>query len=218
MRQFERYSFFYDQINSNRNFSFRCGVIEALAKNPKSILDIGCGTAHYWKYFKAQKVQGIEISKQMISLSPYKENIVNADILTHDYHKMDKYDAVTAVFDVMNYLPSHDFWHMLPIKKRGYFVFDIWNKSKILDEGFKTTTKSVGGISRTITPKVSRDMKTVRLNIFCEGYGLEPIRETHTMYIYSPEDIQNFCGEHYKIRSVIHSASWETWYQLERIK
>lgn len=203
---FKDYAKYYDKINADKKYEQECKFIFKWANKPKSILDLGCGTASYWKYYpEGIFILGIEKSKEMRELSEHKNLILLGDITKV---KMEmKFDCVTALFDVINYIPRHNWWGNIPVKKGGYFIFDIWNKDKVNKDGFKVTKKH----NKTTVP--SRKGNKVILNLFSPEYS-----ELHTMYLYSEEDIVKFCGKNFKIVDKKETSTWQTWYKLERIK
>jgi SAM-dependent methyltransferase len=234
MPMFGDYAKYYDVINRDKPYKKECKFIYKWADKPKSILDIGCGTANYWQYFPIRPI-GIEKSKEMIAQSKYQKCIIQADILnmssisTMPCNRAEMpfsdtnsqkttpttFDCVIALFDVMNYLPSHDWWKSLPLKKGGYFIFDIWDSNKVKKDGFSDSTKIVNGIEREIYPW-KQSKKAVFLIIF--GQKDRPLfsPEIHLMFIYSAKDIQKFCGKEFHIEHVIPTKTWQTWYKLRR--
>lgn len=136
--------------------------------------------------------------------------------------EFEPFDCVTALFDVINYIPNHSWWKNLPLKQGGYFIFDIWDKEKVDSEGFKQTIKKVGTAIRTITPLHNQilppfgyDGKKVDLSIMIEDKGIQ-FFEQHRMYIWSYEDIIKFCGEEFEIVEVKKTKKWQTFYKLKR--
>jgi SAM-dependent methyltransferase len=210
---FRKYAQFYNAINSKKPYQKECEFVYEWAGKPKSILDIGCGTANYWQYFPVRPT-GVELSPMMIEQSPYKDYIINADIT--DAPIMDKtFDCAIALFDVINYIPVHDWWKYLPIKQGGYFIFDMWDKNKAKKEGFKVTDTKCGDICRVIIPKVLYH-DTVELSlIVIENNKL--FKEKHTMYLYSEEDLRGFCGREFNIVDKLETESWQTWYKIEKL-
>lgn len=204
--QFNKYAKYYDLINKDKKYKKEIEFIYNWANKPESILDVGCGTASYWKYFpEGIRLVGIEKSEEMVELSQYKNRILVSDIM--DGLNIGKnFDCVISLFDVINYIPNQNWWGNLPLKKGGFFIYDIWDLDKINKEGFKTTKKG----SRII--KATRNKNKVNLDII-----LPNCKETHVMYLYSDNDINKFCGKNFKIVDKKETKNWQTWYKLERI-
>ncbi len=213
---------FYDLFNKDKDYKGEIEFVYRWAKNPKSIFDIGAGTGSYWKYYpKGTDIFGIDKS---ISMAKHSNNIVHGDI-TKYVHSKERFDCATALFDVLNYIPNHDWWSNIPVKKGGYFVFDIWSKDKIEKDGFKKTFKKVGEYARSIDPiKQSSKFVDLRITILktkfdntAEVGWYEPIsQEIHRMYIYSLGDIKEFCGEEFQIEEIQKTKSWQTWIKCKR--
>lgn len=219
---FNKYSEYYERFNQSKPYKKEIKFVYNWSDKPKSILDIGCGTANYWKYYpKSVELIGIEKSVDMISQSAYKNNINCDDILTYkpNYGYADMpydptVDLVTALFDVINYLPKHNWWKNLPIKKGGYFIFDIWDTEKIKRDGFRETIKTRNNITRTIYP-MKQTKKFVDLKITVTD-GIWRFTEDHRMYLYSLLDIKKFCSKEFEIEEVVYTRNWQTWIKCKR--
>lgn len=200
----------YDLINSDKPYKKEVDFVYQWADKPKSIFDIGCGTGSYWKHYpEGTNVFGVDRSRYMASQS----KAVCADIAKYR-HKGIFFETATALFDVLNYIPKHDWWKNIPVRTGGFFVFDIWDTKKIEEEGFQTTLKTVNGLSRRITPH-RLGKKTVELVIdFFDG---EKVRqEKHRMFLHTHEDILRFCGEHFRIVDTNGTKNWQRWYKCKR--
>ncbi len=210
---FKKYSELYDTINSDKPYKKEINFVYEWAKKPRSIVDIGCGTAAYWRHYPpGVDVIGIEKSKSMIARSDFKCRIHNFDITTAAPNW--KLDTATALFQVINYIPRHDWWKNIPVKKGGYFIFDMWDKERVDKDGFQETSKMVDGVFRIIRP-INYDGKSVDLKIdvwSAEDY----FQESHKMYLYSSLDIQRFCGNEFEIVAVKPTKRWQTWYKCRR--
>lgn len=210
---FEKYAEVYDLINKDKPYRNEIEFVYKWAGEPDSILDLGAGTASYWKYLPTMPI-GIEKSKEMIEQSEFKRWIIHDDILNMKTPFLDlSFDCVTALFDVMNYLPRHDWWSRLPLMEGGSFIFDIWDKEKAEKEKFKETIKKFKGGFRGIVPFKRGDK--VDLVIWVK-YKKKSIVEKHTMYLYSEEDLKKFCGRNYKIVDKKETDTWQVWYKLEK--
>src|SRR3990167_11352813 len=77
------YSRFYGVFNQEKPYKKDTAFLHKWAEKPKTILDIGCGRAEYWKYWPdGTIVHGVEKSEEMASLSPHKLKITVGDIAT----------------------------------------------------------------------------------------------------------------------------------------
>lgn len=213
----KQYSKYYDLFNSDKAYKKEVQFVSEWAENPERILDIGCGTAHYWKYFPQGKtIWGLEKSSYMIDHSAHKHRILPVDATQAselDFFHED-FDTVTALFHVMNYIPKHDWWKDLPLKPGGYFIFDLLSKEKAEKEKFQETVKVKQGVSRKITP-LSQTGNMVDLEIEVNDAGVV-FKENHRMYLYGPEDIKKFCGNEFEIVEVKETKKWDVWYKLKK--
>ena len=213
----QTYAKYYDLMNQDKHYKKEIEFVYKWADKPLSILDIGCGTASYWKYYPTSTyIKGFERSMPMGKMStalPRKELITIGDVTTSKFSFL-PFDCSTALFDVINYIPKHDWWKNLPLKKGGYFIFDIWDKEKVDKMGFRMTIKAKGGITRIINP-LRYDGKSVKLNVTLSNSDFEET-ELHTMYVYSEKDIKKFCGKQFEIVDKKETKTWQTWLKLKR--
>jgi len=96
-----------------------------------TLLDVGCGSGTYLqqlhKHFPHVKAKGIDLSGVMVERARAKG--VDAEAI--DLCELDgKFDVITAVFDMMNYLPPKalsGFFHCIRehLNEGGCFIFDI---------------------------------------------------------------------------------------------
>lgn len=214
----EKYARFFDEMNSGKDYKKEIRFVYNWVGRPKSILDIGCGTANYWKHFpKKVFVRGIEQSVSMIGHSEHPDKIIQADITRCTFPRKIKYDCVTALFDVINYIPFHAWWKRLPIKPGGYLVFDIWDKKKVDRDGFQSTVREVDDIERYIRP-MSYDGHTVKLKIYLTGYYAREFftTEQHKMHVWSEKEIRAFAKPHFEVVEIRKTKKWMTWWKLRR--
>ena len=124
------------------------------------------------------------------------------------------FDLVTALFDVVNYIPTLDWMQHVPLKQYGSLIFDIWDTEKIKKEGFEKTERIAGGINRTVTP-VYEGAKGVAFEITLEtDEGV--FKEIHDMYLYSEKDIRKATESTFDIVEIRPTDSWQTWYKLRK--
>jgi predicted TPR repeat methyltransferase len=110
------YAYYYDTLS---NLSF------------ESLLDVGCGSGAYLealqRRFPHAKAKGIDLSPVMVERA--KKRGIDAQVV--DLCKLEgRYDVITAVFDMMNYLPSkalEGFFGCIRehLNEGGIFMFDI---------------------------------------------------------------------------------------------
>lgn len=206
----KNYAKYYELFNSDKPYKKEIGFVYKWAGEPKHIFDIGCGTGHYWKYYQnGVHITGVDKSEAMAGSA---KNIICEDITK--YRHYGRFDCATALFDVLNYIPEHDWWPNIPIDPGCYFIFDLWDKKKIEKEGFKTTIKTVSNVKRMIKP-FYYDGKSVSLEIQVYD-GDTTFSEHHKMFLYDESDIKKFCGEDFEIIDIKEGRGWQTWYKLIR--
>lgn len=128
--------------------------------------------------------------------------------------EFEPFDMAVALFDVINYIPRHDWWKNIPVKKGGHWIFDIWDKEKVDEDGFRETFKRIGDISRTITPLLY-DGASVDLQIDI-NVNKTIHQEFHKMYVWSDDDIAKFCGKDFTIVGTKETKTWQKFYKLRR--
>lgn len=209
----EHYAKHYDLLNKNKPYRHEVEFIYLWAQMPKRILDLGCGTANYWNFFPSGVlINGIEKSIDMRKLSRYTRSIILGDICKMDYGQLYPYDLAMALFDVVNYAPNLSWIEKLPVKRGGFFIFDILEKKK--DEKFERTERSMGNLKRIIQPRPQIKNK-VTLDIFLESdSGTE--KETHDLFLWTEKDIKKAAGTAFDIVETKETESWQKWYKLRK--
>lgn len=214
---FSDYAKYYDLFNNKKPYRKEAQFVYKWAGKPKSIFDIGPGTARHWNYYpKGTILTGVEKSRKMIEASKHKTAIFEDDIQTYQHYEAlyGIFDCATALFQVINYIPTHDWWDKLPILKGSAFIIDIWSAKKAIKDGFDRTLKQKNGVSRMIVP-VKQSRNAIDLEVIITK-GEQEFKECHTMYLYTLNDISKFCRDDYEIAEVKETESWQTWIKLIR--
>jgi len=101
---------------------------EIFEKDLDNILDVGCGQGAFLNHLKAnaKTAVGIDLSSEQIKVCKSFNLDANA-IPLKEVTK--KYDCVTAIFDVINYIPKNDLDTFikeasLVLNDNGYLIFD----------------------------------------------------------------------------------------------
>lgn len=115
-----------------------------LYRSIETVLEIGVGTGEILnRLSKKYDVEGIEISDEMIKITSKKYpelKVKKLNLLELDESK--KYDAVIAVFDVLNYLKNINELDICfknverNLNRGGIFLFDVLNR-KMINSMFK---------------------------------------------------------------------------------
>ncbi len=95
-----------------------------------NILDIGCGQGYFLENLNIndKKSFGIDLSSEQILACKQRgiENCAYIDLSEVE----EKYDCVTAIFDVINYIPKQELENFFKniykvLNTNGYFIFDV---------------------------------------------------------------------------------------------
>jgi len=98
--------------------------------SPSSLLDVGCGSGAFLQSVQTQfrlPAKGIDLSGVMVQRAAQKGlNVQTIDLCDEPQC----YGAITAVFDMLNYLPPEALQPFLAcvvahLEEGGYFIFDI---------------------------------------------------------------------------------------------
>jgi SAM-dependent methyltransferase len=206
---------YYDMIYKDKDYEREVKFIEEIfkiAKQPKNILELGCGTGNYTRILskRGYEMTGIDISESMLKIAKEKCdcNFLNGDIRDFSINK--KFDACIAMFAVMGYITENsDVARVLKnvhrhLRTDGLFVFDVWNGLAVLRILPETRVKIVENddvkVLRIAEPKL------ISLDHICEvNYKLfilnkkenvfDEINEKHLVRFYFPQETKYFLEE-----------------------
>lgn len=124
----------YDKLNEDIDYEdILTPIVKRLDKDQR-ILDVGCGSGHSMKTLKEKGfkyLSGLDNSQEMLLIA--KTRMPNIPFYLHDIQKpfFKVYDAVIAVFDVLNYFkePKQVLINICQLlKPNGIFIFDIYKE------------------------------------------------------------------------------------------
>ena len=136
---------YYDLLFANKDYSKETDLCLKLSslygiKNPKSILEIGCGTGnHTLNLAKTNKdITAIDSDQVMVNKADEKikaSRFKNIKLLKSKVEdlKNQKFDLVIAMFNVITYIQEFDELEDFiqgvnkVLKRNGVFIFDCWN-------------------------------------------------------------------------------------------
>lgn len=218
MEVFNAYSKYYDLLYKDKDYKgevdYIVDLIQSVAPNSHSILDLGCGTGIHDFYFaeKGYQVDGIDLSNSMIDIANEKLKMEYlqwaerlsfkvGDIRTIETKK--KYDVVVSLFHVMSYQNLNkdlmDAFNTARkhLKQGGVFIYDFWYGPGVLNDPPVTRVKRLEDseifVTRIAEPKVHTERNVVDVNytILMKNKLLgtfEELKEKHEMrYLFLPE-------------------------------
>lgn len=141
---------FENELNSLHNRYIDL-VLELGAKR---VLDVGCGGGKFLSRLKEKNIRskGIDLSAEMVK----KASGLGVDASKTDLCDIDeKFDLITAIFDVVNYLEAGSLERFFEcansaLKENGYFLFDSNTLFGFTDVAVGSLVLSKNGIHSTV--------------------------------------------------------------------
>ncbi len=213
MSQFEKnYSNIYNLIYKKKNYKKEfLNIQRSLPKKipvVKDILDIGCGTGLFAKYFTKKynsNILGIDASKHMLKIA--KKKIKNKKIKfklqkLENFSSKKKFGIIYSLFHVLSYQTKtsqiFNFFKIAQnnLKPKGLFIFDFWNKKAVLRFKPKKKLKFFRdrnmNVYNFVIPKLfkKQNLVKVNLNIYLEkNKDFINFSETHEMRYFDLKEI-----------------------------
>ncbi len=211
------YSNFYDLLYKNKNynkeFSFIKKILKNFLKNPKTLIDLGCGTGKYSKLMTdlGLEVHGIDNSKHMLNIArkKYKANkklkFTYSDINNLNIKK--KFDIVSALFHILSYqIKKNNIKKFFQIsqkllKKNGILIFDFWYKDGVLNLREPLKCRNVENknfkIYRITRPKLIKKLDQIHdehemIIINKKNKKVKIFKETHKMRFFTIKTIKKY--------------------------
>ena len=150
MSQFgNQYSQYYDLLYQDKDYVGEVEYVNNLIKqfcvNPKTMLDMGCGTGIHAEIFcdRGYQVHGIDLSEDMLKIAEDKrkgkEGKLSFELSSiSDLALNKKFDVIVSLFHVMSYHNSNEeLTRMFEVAKNhlndnGVFIFDFWYGPAVL--------------------------------------------------------------------------------------
>lgn len=213
MSQFEKnYSNIYNLIYKRKNYKKEFLNIQKNLPTDipiiKNILDIGCGTGLFIKYFSEKynsKILGIDSSKHMLKIA--KKKIKSKKIKfklqkLESFSNKKKFEIIYSLFHVLSYQTDtariNNFFKIAQnnLKPNGLFIFDFWNKNAVLrfkpQKKLKYFKNKNMNIYNFVIPKLytKKNLVKVNLEIYLEkNKKFINFKETHEMRYFGLKEI-----------------------------
>lgn len=229
---FDAYAQYYNLLYKDKQYTQEAEYVLALinkygSQQPKSLLDIGCGTGNHDIYFSKTgiKVLGIDAAPEMIKIAKQKENdLLSFQVADATNFSLSKtFDVVVSLFHVINYHITNDLLNKAfanvaqHLKKGNLFIFDSWYGPAVLSEKPVLRTKILENaqvkVTRIATPTLfpNENRVSVNYNISVQdkkSLEIQNISEEHKVrYLFKPEiEALLFANS----LELIHSEEWLT--------
>lgn len=218
---FNRYAPFYDIFYQRKNYKRECDSLEQffvkyMRRNPKTILDLGCGTGGHMLPFaqRGYAVTGIDASSEMLSMAreKFKKNNARAEFFKskiQSFHAAKKFDVIVCMFSVIDYVTQdRDLFKTFRnvaahMKTTSLFIFDFWRREAV-EKYFmpkKKKTFQTGGavIDRRSSTTIDRKNRLCQVNykihLKGNGYPDKSFQERHCLRYFSIDEMKNFLEE-----------------------
>jgi len=142
MKSYDAFAKFYDFVMGDRmeETVHIAKIIKQYNSSAKKLLDLGCGTGTFLKYFLDQglQVEGVDLSEGMLAIARQKLPTVQLSRQdTKSFSLPNKFDVITCLFDSINHLVEYSDWEsvfsraLFHLNKGGLFIFDINTLNKL---------------------------------------------------------------------------------------
>ncbi|MEI8349046.1 MAG: methyltransferase domain-containing protein [Candidatus Omnitrophota bacterium] len=212
------YALVYDTLYRDKDYKKESEFIENIFRKlkltPKTILDLGCGTASHAISLarRGYEVVGVDKSAQMLKIAKEKAKKarVSIEFIKEDITKLNlqkKFDAIVAMFAVVGYQATDSALkktfdtahkHLVP---GGIFIFDCWYGPAVLTDKPRECIKEIvtangEKIVRFTTPEFEILRNIVKVNFKVQRFkGAKIIAETkesHLMRFLFADEIVHF--------------------------
>lgn len=213
----KEYADVYDILYYDKNYEKECDFIEVIFKKyncqPKTILDLGCGTGGHALILanRGYKVTGLDKSIPMIEIARKKAQhkgleieFIEGDLTNMSLNR--KFDATISMFAVMSYQTTNkDVSSVCKLAREslvsgGLFIFDCWHGPAVLT--YKPTarireisSRNGGRIIRFAEPELDIINHTVKVKYRVWRVNDNTFTETleiHTMRFFFSQEIKYF--------------------------
>ena len=229
MAVFCEYAEYYNLLYKEKNYKKEVDYIKTLwqeyaSEQPKTLLDIGCGTGrHDAEFVKfGCDLCGVDPSAEMLKQA--RENVPEASFIegtAANFNSDKTFDSVVSLFHVMSYQCSNiDLYNSFKnafehLNSGGLFIFDFWYGPAVLRDLPEVRKKHLENerieVVRHTTPKMIYNKNVVEVNFDLNiknklNSSKKNIKECHRMrYLFMPE--LTFMLEQTGFK-ILHSGKW----------
>lgn len=202
MNAYLRFSYYYDDIFSELDYTDWLNFIEPYLNKESNILDLACGsgTLAILLKLKGYNVEGLDLSSSIIDVAKEKAKMHHLNIPFYvddmtSFKLNKKYDIITCFFDSVNFLENKDKLNKLfenvynHLNDDGLFIFDIFSK-KLLDEYKNHKLKIKENTHKIIWKSKKINSSILRHNILIKEGKLKQ-NEQYYEYFHSLKDLKN---------------------------
>lgn len=215
---FRHYANYYDLFYKKKDYSAECDFLEKIFQKYQNfkvtaILDLGCGTGSHALILakRGYQVFGVDFSPQMLKIAKQKAKKKNLKIKwkLQDIRELSlnqKFDAILALFSVINYLTKkREIISVFKkinqhLKEKGLFIFDFWwgpGVEKIKPEKrLKTYSRGRKQVVKLALPSLDFGKRLVKVNYKIWEIEKEKIlkefEEIHLLKYFFPEEIKSY--------------------------
>lgn len=214
---FDGYAPYYDALYADKDYlaeaEYVAGLVRRHVPQARSLLEFGSGTGHHGRLLAAQgyDVEGVERSAAMLALqgpaAGFRCRLGDARHIRCGR----RFDAVLALFHVINYQRDDDDVHALManaarhLEPGGIFLFDTWYTPAVLAQPPEPRVKHARcgreRLQRTAQPRVHADGRRVdvvyTLEVTDEATAqTHTIHETHPMRHFGLDELDHFAAAH----------------------
>ncbi len=207
---YEKLSDVYDLLFPRKFYEdyyiFVTKIFEKSGSEPKTVLEIACGTGNLAKIFldRGYSSEGLDLSKKMLAVAERKGlKTHQGDMVDFDLDK--KFDLILCVFDSLNYiLDESELLRCLKSVRRhlsrgGFFVFDMnsYHKINAVVPGFGAEYYRVGDVEMVWLNSHEPDTWVTEIIFFekIEDGAYRRIQEKHVEKAYRMEVVQALLKE-----------------------
>lgn len=201
----EIYDYILKHVDYQQWYEFISGIMINYVDNPRTVLELGCGTGKFGAKFSADnfKIIGLDMSLQMLRIAKTRAyrnfRIVCADI--RNFAFKDTFDFIFSVHDTMNYmLTEEDVARVFrctgeAMHSESIFLFDITtenNIKKFFDN--KTSFYETRGIKAEWSNRYNKKKKHVISSFNISSHDGSVSKEEHIQRIYSIREMTEILG------------------------